>query len=161
MRYLSAQIEAGAEVLQLFDSWAGVLPEPELHRWCFEPTRKIVTALRARHPHVPVIAFPRGIGAAYAASPRRFLSRESAWTPPCRWRWAARHLRREPSLVPARQSRSRGAAWRQGALSPRRDGSSPPMAIGRSFSIWGTVSSQETPPESVARLVDYLKSLDE
>ena len=63
--YLSRQVEAGAEALQLFDSWAGVLAPTELERWCVQPTRRIVEAMRARHPQVPVIAFPRGIGASY------------------------------------------------------------------------------------------------
>lgn len=65
--YLSRQVEAGAEVLQLFDSWAGILPEPHFRRWCIEPTRQIVTALKAKHPDIPIIGFPRGAGALYAA----------------------------------------------------------------------------------------------
>jgi uroporphyrinogen decarboxylase len=66
--HLIAQIEAGAQVVQLFDSWAGVLPEPEFARWCIAPTLRVVEALRSAHPKVPVIAFPRGAGALY----RRF-----------------------------------------------------------------------------------------
>ncbi|GIX14099.1 MAG: uroporphyrinogen decarboxylase [Paracoccaceae bacterium] len=65
--YLSAQIEAGAEVVKLFDSWAGALPGPHFARYAIEPARRIVTELRARHPGVPVIGFPRGAGAGYAA----------------------------------------------------------------------------------------------
>ena len=63
--YLSRQIEAGAEVLQLFDSWAGALPEPGFRRWCIEPTIRIVAALKARHPDIPIIGFPRGAGTLY------------------------------------------------------------------------------------------------
>jgi uroporphyrinogen decarboxylase len=63
--YLSAQIEAGVEAVQLFDSWAGVLPEPEFRRWVIEPTRRIVKALKARYPAVPIIGFPRGGGLLY------------------------------------------------------------------------------------------------
>jgi uroporphyrinogen decarboxylase len=63
--FLDAQVEAGAEALQLFDSWAGVLPESERRSWCVEPARRIVGTLRERHPTVPLICFPRGIGAAY------------------------------------------------------------------------------------------------
>jgi uroporphyrinogen decarboxylase len=65
--YLCGQIAAGAEVVQLFDSWAGVLPEDEFRRWVIEPTRRIVAALRARYPAVPVIGFPRGAGLMYRA----------------------------------------------------------------------------------------------
>ena len=65
--YLSAQIAHGAEVVQLFDSWAGVLPESETRRWVIEPARRIAQALASRHPGVPLIAFPRGIGPLYPA----------------------------------------------------------------------------------------------
>jgi len=65
--YLSKQIEAGAEAVQLFDTWAGVLPEVAFARWCIEPTRRIVDVLREKHPDVPVIGFPRGAGVGLAA----------------------------------------------------------------------------------------------
>jgi uroporphyrinogen decarboxylase len=58
--HLLAQIEAGAEAVQLFDTWAGLLPEAEFERWCVAPTRAIVAGLRAKAPDVPVIGFPRG-----------------------------------------------------------------------------------------------------
>jgi uroporphyrinogen decarboxylase len=63
--YLSAQIAAGADVVQLFDSWAGVLPESGFERWVVEPTRQIVARLKERFPAVPVIGFPRGAGLFY------------------------------------------------------------------------------------------------
>jgi uroporphyrinogen decarboxylase len=62
---LAAQIEAGAEVLQLFDSWAGILPEGAFERWVIEPTRDIVAALKRRFPDHPIIGFPRGAGLLY------------------------------------------------------------------------------------------------
>ena len=62
---LAAQISAGAEVVQLFDSWAGVLPEAEFSRWVIEPTARIVSALKQQHPECPVIGFPRGAGVLY------------------------------------------------------------------------------------------------
>jgi uroporphyrinogen decarboxylase len=65
--HLSAQITAGAEVVQLFDSWAGVLPERAFRRYVIAPTARIVTALKTRHPGVPVIGFPRGAGLMYRA----------------------------------------------------------------------------------------------
>lgn len=65
--YLSAQIDAGAEAVQLFDTWAGALPASGFRRWCVEPTRRIVAALKDAHPGVPVIGFPRGVGANYLA----------------------------------------------------------------------------------------------
>jgi uroporphyrinogen decarboxylase len=63
--HLAAQIEAGADVVQLFDSWAGILPEREFARWCEAPARHIVGRLKERYPEVPVIAFPRGAGVSY------------------------------------------------------------------------------------------------
>ena len=65
IEHLRAQVEAGADVLQLFDSWAGILPEPEFRRWCQEPTRRIVGTLKAAFPAVPIIVFPRGAGLNY------------------------------------------------------------------------------------------------
>ena len=58
--YLLKQIEAGAEVVQVFDTWAGVLPDQEFEKWVIEPTRRIVEAVRAVHPDFPVIGFPKG-----------------------------------------------------------------------------------------------------
>lgn len=60
--HLSAQIAAGAEAVQLFDSWAGVLGESEFKRWVIAPTCRIVEGLRKAHPDTPIIGFPRGAG---------------------------------------------------------------------------------------------------
>lgn len=60
--YLDLQIRAGADCVQLFDSWAGSLPEDEFERWVTAPTRTMVAALKQKHPGVPVIGFPRGAG---------------------------------------------------------------------------------------------------
>lgn len=65
--YLIRQIEAGAQAVQLFDSWAGVLAEPALERWCLAPSRRIVASVRAAAPDVPMIVFPRGAGLLYEA----------------------------------------------------------------------------------------------
>jgi uroporphyrinogen decarboxylase len=64
-RYLSAQVEAGAEVLQIFESWASAWPAAEFERWCLAPMAEIIRRLKQRHPEVPIILFPRGIGAGY------------------------------------------------------------------------------------------------
>jgi uroporphyrinogen decarboxylase len=63
--YLAGQIAAGADVVQLFDSWAGVLSEPGFERWVIAPTRRITARLKERFPTVPVIGFPRGAGLLY------------------------------------------------------------------------------------------------
>ena len=58
--YLEGQVKAGADVLQIFDSWAGSLPEPEFQQWVVAPTAKIAGALAESHPNVPIIGFPKG-----------------------------------------------------------------------------------------------------
>jgi uroporphyrinogen decarboxylase len=64
--YLSGQVRAGAQAVQIFDSWASVLPDDQFQRWCVQPVARMVAALRERHPHVPVIGFPRGADGANA-----------------------------------------------------------------------------------------------
>jgi len=68
--YLSGQIEAGVEAVQLFDSWAGSLAPAQFERWVIAPNSLLVAALRQRHPDVPVIGFPKGAGAKLAAYAR-------------------------------------------------------------------------------------------
>jgi len=65
--YLSGQIAAGAEVIQIFDSWAGNLADDEFQRWVVAPTSRLVAGVKARYPEVPVIGFPRGAGPRYEA----------------------------------------------------------------------------------------------
>lgn len=90
--YLSKQIDAGAEVVKLFDSWAGSLKGPDFDRFALAPTRRIVTALKARHPNTPVIAFPREAGEKYLgfakATGADCLALDNSVDP----HWAAAHL---------------------------------------------------------------------
>ncbi len=60
--YLIRQVDAGAECLQIFDTWAGSLPPEDFDRWCVAPTKKLVAMVRAARPNVPIIGFPRGAG---------------------------------------------------------------------------------------------------
>ena len=69
--YLSRQIVAGAQAVQIFDSWAGVLPDDQFESWCVRPLTRMTQALHARHPEIPVIGFPRG---ANGESARRFVA---------------------------------------------------------------------------------------
>ncbi len=61
--HVDKQIEAGAEIIQIFDSWAGLLPEKELPNYCYIPTLKIVQHIQTKN--IPVICFPKGIGKNY------------------------------------------------------------------------------------------------
>ncbi|MFD3191478.1 uroporphyrinogen decarboxylase [Sedimentitalea sp. HM32M-2] len=68
--YLSMQIEAGAEVVKIFDSWAGSLKGDDFEKYAVAPCRQITAALKARHPSIPVIGFPREAGEAYVGFAR-------------------------------------------------------------------------------------------
>lgn len=63
--YILNQIKAGAEVIKLFDSWSGVLPESDYKKWVIEPNKKIIDFIKNLHPEVPIIIFPRGSGVLY------------------------------------------------------------------------------------------------
>ena len=90
--YLSKQIDAGAEVVKLFDSWAGSLKGDDFERFSLAPIRRIITALKARHPNTPVIAFPREAGEKYLgfakATGADCLALDNSVDP----QWAAAHL---------------------------------------------------------------------
>jgi len=60
--YLAKQLEAGADVVQIFDTWAGSLPVQDFERWCVQPTKRMVEKLREKKPDAKVIGFPRGAG---------------------------------------------------------------------------------------------------
>jgi uroporphyrinogen decarboxylase len=65
--YLVRQFQAGVDAVQLFDTWAGVLPPAEFQRWCVDPARRIVDGVRAQVPGARIIGFPRGAGTSLAA----------------------------------------------------------------------------------------------
>ena len=70
IEYLCGQIGAGAEAVQLFDSWAGSLAPDQFERWVIAPNSAIADAVKARHPDVPVIGFPKGAGSKLPAYAR-------------------------------------------------------------------------------------------
>ncbi len=66
VEYLSAQLQAGADAVMIFNSWAGILPAGEFEKWCLEPAKRIVAGVRKAKPDAKVIGFPRGAGGQYA-----------------------------------------------------------------------------------------------
>ena len=90
--YLSMQIDAGAEVVKLFDSWAGSLKGDDFDRYATGPAKRIIAALKDRHPDVPVIAFPREAGDGYIgfheATGADCVAIDDSVTP----EWAAEHV---------------------------------------------------------------------
>ncbi len=158
--YLVLQVDHGAEAVQLFDSWAGAVPEGRFTDLVIEPTRRIVTLFRRHHPHVPVIGFPRGATAEqlldYAA--RTGVSALALDTA-VDTRWAGRFL--QPRLPV------------QGNLDPqllRAGGPEMDQAVGRIiadlaggpfiFNL-GHGVDKVTPVSHVERLVTLLRSLPE
>jgi uroporphyrinogen decarboxylase len=154
--YLCTQIDAGAEVVQLFDSWAGVLPAGAFRRWVIEPTRRIVALVKARHPGVPVIGFPRAAGLLYedyvADSGVDAVGLDTT-VPPL---WAARTLQpRLPvqgNLDPILLAVG-GEALRQGAIDILEAFSGRPFIFNLGHGV-----IQTTPPEHVAELAKLLKA---
>ena len=154
--YLSRQASAGAEVLQLFDSWAGVLPEPAFRRWCIEPTRKIVSALKERHPEIPIIGFPRGAGTLYSAYATETGVDAVSLDTAVEVRWAAETLQLklpvqgnlDPILLVAGGE----------ALDREADRILEGLAGGAHIFNLGHGVTQTTPPENVERLARRLRA---
>ena len=153
--YLAGQAAAGAEVLQIFDSWAGSLPDDQFRRWVVEPTRKMVSRLKELHPHVPIIGFPRGAGAQTPA----FVVATGVDGVSCDTAMPLDFIARELS----------GKAVVQGNLDPlllvaggdaleRRVTDIKTALAGKPFIFnLGHGIVPETPPENVGRLVDLVR----
>ncbi|GAB4386008.1 uroporphyrinogen decarboxylase [Albidovulum sp.] len=92
VEYLSAQVAAGAEVVKLFDSWAGSLAGQDFEDFAVAPARRIIAALKERHPGLPVIAFPREAGERYAGFARATGADCVALDQSVDAGWAARHV---------------------------------------------------------------------
>jgi len=96
--YLSAQLDAGAEAVQIFDSWAGSLSAKAQRRWSLAPIRDLVARVKARHPQAPVIVFPRGVGPLYAEFADSLGADALALDSAIPLDWAQRHLRPKVAL---------------------------------------------------------------
>lgn len=93
--YLSAQVDAGAEVIKIFDSWAGSLKGQDFTDFAVKPARRIISELKARHPGLPVIAFPREGGEGYIGFARATgadcVALDNSVTP----EWAAANVQKD------------------------------------------------------------------
>lgn len=92
IEYLSLQIKAGADVVKIFDSWAGILPPSELQKWVIDPTKKIASELKKLHPQTPIICFPRGIGMSYLEFSKQVGSNALALDQTVDKNWASKNL---------------------------------------------------------------------
>lgn len=154
--YLCRQVDAGVEAIQIFDSWAGVLPEPAFRRWVIEPNRQLVAAVKARHPNVPVIGFPRHAGLLYPdyvdATGVDAVSLDT--TVPLGWAAQTLQTRKpvqgnlDPALVVAG-----GRAMEDEVARIRRALQGGPYVFNLGHGVM-----QTTPPEHVARLAELLRA---
>jgi len=156
VEYLDGQVRAGADVLQIFDSWAGNLPDDEFDKWVVAPTRRIVAELKRRHPGTPIIGFPRGAG----ADAERYVRQTGVEGLGC------------DTAMPLREMRAladRGRVAVQGNLDPLLLAAGGPqldarvretlqMMRGAPFIFnLGHGIVPHTPPENVARLVELVR----
>lgn len=153
--YLARQVEAGAEALQVFDSWAGNLPEPEFEKWCVAPMRRIREGLKKACPDVPVIGFPRACGEKYVSYVQKTgvdaVSLDSSMST----RWAAEHVQKlvpvqgnlDPLLVVAG-----GAAMEDEVRRIKAE-----LGGGGHIFNLGHGLVPETPPQNVQRVIDIIR----
>ncbi|WP_204115636.1 uroporphyrinogen decarboxylase [Shimia biformata] len=93
--YLSMQIDAGAEVVKLFDSWAGSLNGADFDKYALDPAKRIIAELKARHPGIPVIAFPRQAGPRYEGFAKATGADCVALDDSAEPAWAAAHVQKD------------------------------------------------------------------
>lgn len=155
--YLDRQVRAGADCLQIFDSWAGNLPDGEFDAWVVAPTRRIAAELKRRHPSVPIIGFPRGAG----TSAERYVQQTAVEGLGC------------DTAMPLQQMRALSEATSvavQGNLDPLLLATGGPALEARArenlealkgvpfiFNLGHGIIPQ-TPPENVARLIDLIRA---
>lgn len=154
--HLVAQADAGADVIQIFDTWAGIVPASLFAELCLEPVRRIAQKFKASHPDVPVIAFPRGVGIQYSRYVRireiDALSIDS--TIPLAW------AKRELQISVAVQGNLDPIALLEGGTTMRTEAARilEEMSSGPFIFNLGHGVVPATPPEHVAELVEFVRS---
>ena len=154
--HLRNQIDAGAEVLQIFDSWAGVVSAKDFEAWCIEPVAEIVRAIKAENPEIPIIGFPRGAGVNYIGYAEKTgvnaVSVDYSVSPS----WIARELHKgvvvQGNLDPY-VLRSGGPVLEEAVWEIKR-------FLGRGPFIFnlGHGILPDTPPENVTQLVELVRN---
>jgi uroporphyrinogen decarboxylase len=154
--YLVAQIKAGADAVQIFDSWAGALAPDEFLRWVVEPTRWIVEKVRVSCPGVPIIGFPRGAGALYERYVEETAVDCIGLDSSVPWEWAAKMLSPrctvQGNLDPIALLAG-GRAMLQSAERILRAFAGHPHVFNLGHGI-----VQQTPPAHVAELTKFVRS---
>jgi uroporphyrinogen decarboxylase len=154
--HLAYQVEAGADAVQLFDSWAGVLPEEQLFSWSLEPMVRIAHGLRARHPKVPVIAFPRLVGPAALMYRRPDVFAALSIDTGIGAHWAAKELQPHICL----QGNLDPMMLVVGGATLEREATRILDKLGHGSFVFnlGHGVVPQTPPDNVARLVEIVRN---
>ena len=154
--HLTLQVEAGADAIQLFDTWAGILPEEQLFGWSLEPMVRIAHGLRARHPKVPIIAFPRAIGPATLMYRRPDAFSALSIDTGLGAHWAARELQPHICL----QGNLDPMMLVVGGAALEREATRILDKLGHGSFIFnlGHGVVPQTPPEHVAQLVEIVRN---
>jgi uroporphyrinogen decarboxylase len=154
--HLANQVDAGADAVQLFDTWAGLLPEEQLFGWSLEPMVRVAHGLRARHPRIPIIAFPRGIGPAALMYRRPDAFTALSIDTAIGAHWAARELQPHICL----QGNLDPAMLVTGGVALEREATRILDKLGHGSFIFnlGHGVVPQTPPEHVAQLVGIVRN---
>jgi uroporphyrinogen decarboxylase len=154
--HLAHQVEAGADAVQLFDSWAGILPEEQLFSWSLEPMVRIAHGLRARHPKVPIIAFPRLVGPAALMYRRPDAFAALSIDTGIGAHWAAQQL--QPHICV--QGNLDPMMLVVGGAALKREGTRILDKLGHGSFVFnlGHGVVPQTPPDNVAHLVEIVRN---
>jgi uroporphyrinogen decarboxylase len=157
--YLLAQIEAGVDAVQIFDSWAGTLAAGELQSWSLAPIAEIVRRIKSRYPETPVIVFPRGAGVSYLDYAERCGCDALSLDQSVPVAWAARELQPRKVL----QGNLDPLLVVQGGDAMRLAAENILKTFGRGRFLFnlGHGILQTTPPEHVAELCDIVHGWQE
>ncbi len=153
--YLINQVNAGAEALQIFDSWAGALDAQSFKKWVIEPTKKIIELVRDVHPNVPIIGFPRMAGQNYLSYVRDTGVSAVSIDQSVDTSWAAKTLQ---PLVPVQGNLDPICLLTGGdALITAAEKIIEDLKDGNFIFNLGHGINKDTPPEHVETLVNYIK----
>lgn len=153
--HLCRQAQAGAEVLQIFDSWASILPDTGFRRWIIEPTKVLVDRIRLEFPDIPIIGFPRAAGVMYSEYIAETGVTAVSLDTGISRRWAAANLQ---SKIPVQGNLdplalvNGGACLEQEVRQTLESFSGGPFIFNLGHGI-----VKETPPENVAALVALVR----
>ncbi|XSG81761.1 MAG: uroporphyrinogen decarboxylase [Methyloligella sp. ZOD6] len=154
--YLCEQVKAGAQVLQIFDSWAGSLAEDEFARWSIDATRSLVAKVKRKAPDVPIIGFPKGVGPSSISYARNTGIDAIGCDTSLPLRFIADQLQ---PLMPVQGNLDPVLLMAGGAHLDRRVGEILDALGDRPFVFnLGHGILPQTPPEHVSRLVSLVRS---